>query len=152
MTEIVVNNSTFQVQPFVRYKEDRLKGKLILSEKELSSVDMAIVKIKPGSMNVGGIARIPLVEIWGFVVDNPDKCVLSTLIALRFDLETPDFEEIYHLHFLPFHTDTREVFKLHSTARNPKNKFEKYALEVAQDINQSQINFCYDENLKNVTI
>lgn len=152
MTQIVINNHTFQVQPFVRYKENRLKGKLILLDKEISSLDMAIVKITQQSMNVGGIARIPLMEIWGFVVDQPDNCILSTLIALRLDLKTPNFEQIYHLNFVPFHTDTREVFKLNATARNPRDKFEKYALEVAEDIRQSEVNFCHDENLKQVRI
>jgi hypothetical protein len=153
MTEILIDDYSFQVEPFVRYKENRLKGKLTLtSGEEMSSLDMAIVRINQQSMNVGGIARIPLVETWGFVLDNPDNCILSTLIALRFDLKTPDFEQIYHLDFVPFQTDMGQVFKLNVTGRYPKNQFEKYALEVAEDIRQSEFNFCHDENLKHLTI
>ena len=152
MTEIIINDCGFQVQPFVRYKENRLKGKLICLDKEISSFDMAIVSINQQSMNVGGIARIPLVEVWGFVLDNPKDCILSTFISLRFDLKTPDFEQIYHLDFVPFQTDIGQVFKLNATGRYPKSQFEKYALEAAVDIRQSEFNFCHDENLKQVTI
>ena len=161
MTQVLVNDSIFQVQPFVRYKENRLKGEFIseiveTGSEPVSTIDMAIVKINQISMNIGGIARIPLVEVWGFVVGinekQPQYSNLSTFISLRFDLETTNYDKIYHLHFLLFHTDTRQVYKLHSTGLNPQNNFEKFALEVAQDIRESAINFCCDPNIKNVTI
>ena len=152
MTQVLIEDYSFQIEPFVRYKENRLKGKLIFLDKEISSFNMAIISINQQSMNVGGIARIPLVEVWGFVLDNPKNCILSTFLTLRFDLKTPDFEQIYHLDFVPFQTDISQVFKLNATGRYPKNQFEKCALEVGEDIRQSEFNFCHDENLKQVRI
>jgi len=157
MTQININGYDFQVEPFVRYKEDRLRGRLLLTSGEaLESVEMAIVKIRQRFLNVGELASIPVSEIWGFVLEpNTLSNVLSTLITLRFDLtqENLDPHKIYHLFFKKYEQELiKPVFKLNATTRNPVTIIQKFALEAAQDIAKSKIDFCHDPNLKDVRI
>ncbi|MEG4574279.1 hypothetical protein QUA56_16540 [Microcoleus sp. N3A4] len=153
MTIITINESSFQVQPFVRYKENRVKGHFSLVEgQKFPSLNMAIVKINSLTLTLDSVlARLPIKEIWGFVL-NDSGGTLSTLLTLKHDLPPIEPGKIYELDFLPFKSDIGKGFMLNAFSRNPMTDAEKYALEVADDILNSEIDFCHDERLNQVVI
>lgn len=152
MTTITINESSFQVQPFVRYKENRVKGHLVLQGQEFLSLNMAIVKINNRTLTIDSVlAQLSVKEVWGFVL-NDSGGILSTFMTLRFNLSSIEPGKIYELYFLPFKTDISKSFMLNAFPRNPMNDTEKYALEAADDILNSAINFCHDERLNKIVI
>ncbi|MEG4424990.1 MULTISPECIES: hypothetical protein [unclassified Microcoleus] len=152
MTTITINESSFQVEPFVRYKENRVKGHFSLQSQEFSSLNMAIVKIKSRTLTLDSVlASLPVNEIWGFVV-NDSGGTLSTVLTLKRDLPPIEPGKIYELDFLPFKTAQGKGFMLNAFPRNPMNDIEKYALEVADDILHSEIDFCQDKRLNEMRV
>jgi len=152
MTTITINESSFQVQPFVRYKENRVKGHFALQGQEFYSLNMAIVKINNRTLTIDSVlAQLSVKEVWGFVL-NDSGGILSTFMTLRFNLSSIEPGKIYELDFLPFKTDLSKSFMLNAFPRNPMNDTEKYALEAADDILNSAIDFCHDERLNKIVI
>ncbi|MEG3908674.1 hypothetical protein QT979_13415 [Microcoleus sp. w2-18bC1] len=152
MAKIIINESSFQVEPFVRYKENRVKGHFTLQNQEFPSLNMAIVKMNHLTLTLDSVlARLPITEIWGFVL-NDSGGTLSTLITVKRDLPAIEPGKIYELGFLPFKTDIGKGFMLNAFTRNPVNNTEKYALEAADDILNCEIDFCHDKKLNQVVI
>lgn len=155
MTTIIMNESTFQVEPFVRYKENRIKGHFTqesLPGRKITSLTMAIVKISSLKLTMDSVlAQLKLKEVWGFVL-NDSGGVLSTFVTLRFNLSSIDPGQIYQLNFVPFKTDIGTSFMVNGVSRNPLTNIEKFALEAANDILNSEINFCHDEKLNQIVI
>ncbi|MEG4838357.1 hypothetical protein [Microcoleus sp. B9-D4] len=159
MTIIRINESSFQVEPFVRYKENRVKGYFVLEGQEFPSLNMAIIKINHLTLTIDSVlARLPITEIWGFVL-NDSGGTLSTFVTVKRDFlpmrSAPASYEpgkIYELGFVPFKTDVGKGFMVNAFPRNPVNVNEKYALEAAEDILHSAIDFCQDERLNQIVI
>jgi len=152
MTTITINESSFQVEPFARYKENRVKGYFVLEGQEFPSLNMAIVKMNHLTLTIDSVlARLPITEIWGFVL-NDSGGTLSTFITVKRDFLPIEPGKIYELGFLPFKTALGKGFMVNAFPRNPVNVNEKYALEAADDILQSAIEFCHDEKLNQIVI
>lgn len=152
MTTITINESSFQVEPFVRYKENRVKGHFTLEGQEFSSLNMAIVKINHLTLTIDSVlARLPITEIWGFVL-NDSGGTLSTFVTVKRDFLPIEPGKIYELGFVPFKTDLGKGFMVNAFPRNSVNNIEKYALEAANYILNSEINFCHDEILNQLII
>lgn len=152
MTTITINESCFQVDPFVRYKENRVKGHFTVQGQEFPSLNMAIVKINSLTFTIDSVlAQLPLKEVWGFVL-NDSGGTLSTFITLRLELTSIEPGKIYELDFLPFKSDIGKGFMVNAFPRNPINYTEKYALEAANDILNSEIDFCHDGRLNQIVI
>jgi len=155
MTVMTINESMFQVEPFVRYKENRVKGHFTvktLPGQEFASLNMAIVKINSLTLTIDSVlAQLPVKEVWGFVLNNSGG-ILSTFVTLQLELPPIEPGKIYQLGFLPFKTDIGKSFRLNAVPRNPMNDIEKFALEAANDILNSEIDFCHDERLNQIVI
>ncbi|MEG4857096.1 hypothetical protein QUB75_04720 [Microcoleus sp. K1-B6] len=102
---------------------------------------MAIVKINHLTLTIDSVlARLPITEIWGFVL-NDSGGTLSTFVTVKRDFLPIEPGKIYELGFVPFKTDVGKGFMVNAFPRNSVNDIEKYALEAADDILNSEIIF-----------
>lgn len=145
-------NPVFRYSPLSAEEENRVKGHFALQGQEFPSLNMAIVKINNPTVTIDSVlAQLSVKEVWGFVL-NDSGGILSTFMTLRFNLSSIEPGKIYELDFLPFKTDIWKGFMLNAFPRTPMNDTEKYALEAADDILNSAINFCHDERLNQIVI
>lgn len=152
MTIITVNQSSFQVEPFVRYKENRVKGHFTLEGLEFPSLNMAIVKMNNRILKINSVLGVlPVTEIWGFVI-NDSGGTLSTFVTAQRKIPPIEPEKIYELDFLPFKSQLGKGFMLNTFPRNPSNDNEKFGLEIAHDILNSAIDYCRDERLNKIQL
>ncbi|MEG5035322.1 hypothetical protein [Microcoleus sp. AT3-D2] len=150
MTIITVNQSSFQVEPFLRYKENRVKGHFTLEGLEFPSLNMAIVKINSRILKINSVV-LPMTEVWGFVI-NDSGGTLSTFLTAQREIPPIEPEKIYELDFLPFNPRLGKGFMLNTFPRNPNNDHEKFGLEIAHDILNSAIDYCRDERLDEIQV
>ncbi|MEG5063154.1 hypothetical protein QUB33_05970 [Microcoleus sp. B3-A4] len=152
MTIITVNQSSFQVEPFLRYKENRVKGHFTLEGLEFPSLNMAIVKINPRILKINSVLGVlPVTEVWGFVI-NDSGGTLSTFVTAQREFPSIEPDKIYEFDFLPFKSPLGKGFMLNTFPRNLNNDHEKFGLEIANDILTSAIDYCRDERLDAITL